>query len=157
MAVTYTDQEIALLVAEPKVLPDDLRTRTRMATKRGHSEGHVEITGEGGGEFRLILRQSAINPLDFSAILAVRVPQSNRVFRLRRYNGKSHQHTNHIEGGSFFDFHIHFATERYQDRGEDEDSYAEPTDRYGTLQDALRCLIADAGFIAPPAPQDALF
>ena len=58
------------------------------------------------------MRQNRINLLDFSVILAVRVPQLNQVFRLRRYNGRSHEHTNQIESVTFHDFHIHFATER---------------------------------------------
>lgn len=95
--------------------------------------------------------------MDFSVILAVRVPQSNQVFRLRRYNGKSHEHTNHIEGQSFYDFHIHLATERYQEIGAREDTYAEPTDRYETFQDALRCLLADASFDVPSEPQRDFF
>ena len=56
----------------------------------------------------------------------MRVPQSNRVFRLRRYNGKSHEHTNPIEKEIFYDFHIHTATERYQVlENKKEDTYAE--------------------------------
>ena len=157
MAVTYTDQEIESLVRERKPLPADWRSRTQLVSKRGHQERHLDIAGDGGSEFRLILRQSTVNPLDFSLILAVRVPQSNQVFRLRRYNGRSHEYTNHIEGGAFYDFHIHLATERYQEFGAREDAYAEPTDRYGTFQDALRCLIADASFDAPPEPQRDFF
>ena len=113
MTVTYTDQEIESLVLERKPLPADWRGRTQLVSKRGHEERHLDMTGDGGSEFRMILRQSTVNALDFSVILAVRVPQSNQVFRIRRYNGRSHEHTNHIEGGSFYDFHIHIATERY--------------------------------------------
>ena len=69
-----------------------------------------------------MLRQNKINRLDFSVILAVRVPQSNLLFRLRRYNGKSHEHTNHIEGDTFYDYHIHMATERYQEIGTRKDA-----------------------------------
>ena len=157
MAATYTDQEIESLVQERKALPADWRTRTRMVPKRGHHERHLDITGDGGTEFRVILRQSIINVLDFSVILAVRVPQTNQVFRLRRYNGRSHEHTNHIEGGSFYDFHIHLATERYQELGPREDAYAEPTGRYDSFQDAVRCLLADAHFAVAPEPQGDLF
>ena len=157
MAVTYTDQEIESLVLEHKPLPAEWRSRTQMVTKRGHKERHLDVTGVGGSEFRMILRQSTVNVVDFSVILAVRVPQSSQVFRLRRYNGRSHEHTNHIEGGSFYDFHIHLATERYQEMGAREDAYAEPTDRYGTFQDALRCLLADANFDVPPKPQRDFF
>ena len=71
----------------------------------------------GAAEFRIILRRNHINPLDFSVILAVRVPNSNQLFRLRRYNGNSHEHTNKIENEKLHDFHIHLATKRYQERG----------------------------------------
>ena len=104
----------------------------------------------------MIFRQNKINRLDFSVILAVRVPDSSLIFRLRRYNGKSHEHTNHIQDVSFYDFHIHYATERYQERGTREDTYAEPTDRYGDLQGALRCLIHDASLEIPPELQGKL-
>ena len=153
MAVAYLDQEIESLVQEHKPAPADWRNRTLLRPKRGHNEQHLDLTGDAGSEFRLILRQSKINPLDFSVILGVRVPRSNRIFRLRRYNGKSHEHTNHIEDETFYDFHIHVATERYQEIGTREDAYAEPTDRYGDFRSALRCLIADANLDVPQDSQ----
>ena len=157
MAVIYSDQEIESLVREHKPLPPNWRDRTRLQPKRGHHERHLDLTGEAGSEFRLILRRSMINRFDFSIVLAVRVPQSNQLFRLRRCNGRSHEHTNHIEGVTFYDFHIHFATERYQALGAREDAYAESTDRYGDYHGALQCLIADANFEVPPEPQGDLF
>ena len=158
MAIVYADNEIALLTEERKSLADDWRARLlRLQPKRGHREGALELTGDAGNEFRVILRQNAINPLDFSVILAVRVPQSNRLFRLRRYNGKAHQHKNHIENETFYDFHIHMATERYQELGTREDAYAEVTDRYGDYHGAVNCLIADANCIAPLNNQMSLF
>lgn len=93
----------------------------------------------------------------FSIILAIAVPRSNQLFRLRRYNGKSHEHTNHIEGDTFYDFHIHKATERYQEIGTREDAYAEPTGRYGDFHGALRCLIRDANFDVPSNAQRDFF
>ncbi len=146
MAVTYPDAEIAMLIAERKPLPTNWNTRFRLRSKRGHHEREMELIGDAGNEFHVILRKSWFNQLDFSVILAVRVPQSNRNFRLWRYNGKSHEHTNHIEGDSFYDFHIHAATERYQKLGTREDAYAEVTDRYGDMTEALSCLLTDAGF-----------
>ena len=157
MTVRYTDQQIEALMHEQKSLPADWRKRTRMVSKRGHQEQHLDVTGVDGNNFRLVLRQSNINKFDFSVILAVIAPRSNRIFRIRRYNGKSHEHTNHIEGRSFYDFHIHRATERYQEIGAREDAYAEATDRYGTFYDALRCLFADAHFEVPAEPQRDLF
>jgi hypothetical protein len=52
----------------------------------------------------LVLRQSILNPLDFSIILAYRPPKSNQLFRLQRYNGKSHEHTNLSKGKHFMIF-----------------------------------------------------
>ena len=112
MAVSYTDTEVDGLLRERKRLPQDWEHRTRLKAKRGHREQYLELTGDAGTRFRLILRQSRINGLDFSIILAVLVPQSTQVFRLCRYNGRSHEHTNQIENQVFYDFHIHFATER---------------------------------------------
>ena len=79
------------------------------------------------------------------------------MFRLRRQNGRSHEHTNQIEDETFYDFHIHIATERYQELGAREDAYARPTDRYGALRDALDCLFTDANFGVSPKAQGGLF
>ena len=104
-----------------------------------------------------MLRQAIVNPLDFSIILAVSPANSNQRFRLRRYNGKHGEHTNRIEGNTFYDFHIHFATERYQERGFKEDHYAEPTDKFYDFNSALKCMIYDCGFDIPQDPQLNLF
>lgn len=105
----------------------------------------------------MILRQSTFNTLDFSVILGYQLPKSTQLFRLRRYNGRSHEHTNKIEGVTFYDFHIHQATERYQDIGLDEDTFAEATSRYQDMSGALQCLLADCAFEEPPSNQPRLF
>ena len=109
-----------------------------------------------GSEFQIIVRQSIINALDFSIILAYSIPKSSVLFRLRRYNGRSHEHTNRVEGITFYDFHIHTATERYQEAGYTEEHYAEPTDRYADLSGAIQCLIQDCAFELPPGTQGSL-
>ncbi len=157
LAVTYTDSEIDTLVREPKRLPANWRARTQLRPKRGHQERQLNFPGSAGAEFSLILRKSLVNPLDFSAILAVHVPRSNRLFRLRRYNGRSHEHTNHIEADRFYDFHIHLATQRYQEIGSREDAYAEITDRYTDIDGAIQSMFEDAGFEVPPVDQPLLF
>jgi hypothetical protein len=157
VADIFTDREIGALISEKKSLPADYRTRILVRPKRGHKEREMDLKGESGSEFRLVLRQSISNPLDFSIILAYRPPQSNILFRLRRYNGKSHEHTNIIEGGAFYDYHIHQATERYQQIGAREDSYAQKTDRFSDFQRAVSCLIEDCGFELPSGTQGSLF
>jgi len=153
----FSDQEITSLLGEKKPLPDDWQKRTKMRPKRGHKERDLEIDGISGGRYRLILRESEVNPLAFSVILAVYLPGTSTLFRLRRYNGKGHEHTNLIEGETFYDFHIHTATERYQELGAREDAYAEPTERFSDLRGAVRCLIQDANLSIPKDPQGCLF
>jgi hypothetical protein len=157
MAVNLTDDDIAGLIAEAKRLPDDYRQRVQTKPKRGHRERELNVSGANGGEFRLILRESSFNPLDFSVILAWLPPQSTSPFRLCRYNGKSHEHTNMLESQKFYDFHVHRATERYQQSGLREDSFAEPTTRYQDFSSALQCLIQECGFQLPPNQQTGLF
>lgn len=146
MAV-LTDAQIEALVNEPKALPADWVMRLRLKPGRiGHTVRDMDVPGEHGSSFRIIIRQSVLNPLDFSVILGYRPETGPRVFRLRRYNGRSHEHRNRIEGDRFYDFHIHIATERYQQIGMDEDSYATPTDRYADLANAQNALVLDCGF-----------
>ncbi len=156
MPILLSDDEIQRLISEPKPLPPNYHLRLRLKPKRGHKEAELDFEGADGTPFRLILRQSIGNPLDFSLILAYRVPQTNIVFRLRRYNGKSHEHTNKLEGNKFYDFHIHEATKRYQEVGLREDAYAKPTDRYADFDDALQCMLANCGFELPPNSQPPL-
>jgi hypothetical protein len=156
MAIILSDKEIDDLVQEKKTLPADYQSKIHMRPKSGHKERELDIKGDKGNEFRLILRQSHINPLDFSIILAYRPPKSNQLFRLRRYNGKSHEHTNIIERERMYDFHIHQATARYQEIGANEDSYAEPTDRFGDFNQALSCILKDCGFGVPVESQGRL-
>ena len=66
---------------------------------------------------------------------------------LKRYNGKSHQHTNKIERETFYDYHIHTATARYQEFGGDEDGYAEISSAYSNLESALKCMEKECGFV----------
>ena len=152
MPVILDDDQIEQLVREAKTLPENYATRMRLRSKRGHEEAELEVTGASGSTFRLILRKNMKNPLDFTAILGYVVPQTNVLFRLRRYNSK-HEHSNSLEGERFHACHSRRATRRYQEEGRREDTYAEPTERYATMEEALRCLLADCSFDVPADPQ----
>ena len=89
--------------------------------------------------------------MNFSVILGYMLPGSYTVFRLRRYNGKAHFHTNVLENESFYDFHVHTATERYQIPGFNEDHFAERANRFYDLHSAIRCLTDECGFGSPLA------
>lgn len=151
-----TDAEILTLLEEPKPLPPDYRRRLVPKPKRGHSESELELEGAQGSIFRLIIRQAHANALDFSVILAYCIPKSTQVTRLRRYNGR-HEHTNPMEGETFYGFHVHQATERYQQSGNREDTYATPADRYADLQGAIDCMVKECGFVMPSGPEMPLF
>lgn len=148
-----TDIEIQNLVVERKVLKENIREKMKFKPKLGHNEWEYSILGEAGSQFYIIMRSNKQNPIDFSVILGYQIPKTNTTFRLCRYNGKSHEHTNKIEQQTFYDFHIHQATERYQLLGMAEDSYAEPTNKYSDMDMALESLLDDYGFIMPVNPQ----
>ncbi len=86
---TLSDLAIGVLIAVPKPIPDGLYPLTKKLISRNQS-GRVDFdvdcaTGE---RFVVFIRQAEINPLAFSVILGYRMPGLNRIFRLRRYNGK---------------------------------------------------------------------
>ena len=150
MDIRYTDQQIAALIEERKVLPDDWRTQL-------DKNNSLYIIGESDNRFRIITNLNEKYPSDFSVILAVIDPKGI-VFRIRRYNGMPKRpHINKIEKQKIYGYHIHFATERYQERGYDEEAYAEKTDRYNNLKGALHCLIQDANLELPAQLELRLF
>ncbi len=156
--VRLQDWEIErLLMERKKVTPNMLQ---RLAQLRPHGVGHLtqdcEIVGEEGSIFQIILRQNLFNPRDFTVILGYKLPDTGRVFRLRRYDSKA-EHKNRIERQRFIDFHVHHATARYQAYGFDEDGYAEASDRFNDLHGALQCLFTECGCDLPPDTQIMLF
>ena len=157
MSVVLSDEDIERLVAQEKPLPETFRGLLETRQRRGHRESRLTVTGVSGDEFVVMVRQSISNTMDFSVILGYQLPSSNRIFRLRRYNGKSHWHTNLLERDSFYDFHIHEATERYQQLGAKEDGYAAVSDRYATLDEAVGCMFENCGFQLPDDAQGRLF
>lgn len=157
VSISYTDQQIREMLAEHKQPSVDTCRPLSLTRKRIHNERNLDLQGDSGAKYRLILRQNTSDPLDFSVILARELPRSGDVFRLRRHNGKGHEHKNKIEGDVVYDHHIHYATERYQKRGFDEDGYAEATDRYSTIEEAVDCMIKSGNITILPAVQRELF
>ena len=125
MDLFLNDNQIDDLIAEEKRTKLVVRDIWNLKTRGVQKENDFTINRLDGSQFKIILRQNALNVLDFSAILGYIPKESNQVFKLRRYNGKSHQHSNRIEKQMFYDFHIHKATERYQSSGMKEESFAE--------------------------------
>ena len=158
MDVFLKDEEIASLIEEEKNVDVPISDFTaKFRDKRAHREYDLLIEREDQSAFKIIVRQGIENPLDFSAILGYIPKGKNDVFRLRRYNGKSHFHSNKIENEPpFYDFHIHTASERYQLSGMKEEHFAEVTDRYADIYGAIDCLVKDCKIVSSD-PQATLF
>lgn len=157
MTARLSNERITQLIEEPKKLPENFNDLLKLKPKKAHLRAELDVYGENGSKFSIILRRLRADPFDFSAILAYYIPETNVLFRLRRYNGYSHEHTNNIEGETFFEYHIHIATERYQLKGLAADKFAEPNGgRYSDLQGAIKCLIEDCNFELPPNHQKQL-
>jgi hypothetical protein len=144
-----SDEQISALIQESKPIPNGLRPFTRLVERHQHRRRDYDVTCASGSCFVIAIRQSMLNTFDFSAILGYKLPSVNTIFRLRRYNGKSHYHTNSIENERFRDFHVHMATERYQKSGSKEDQFAVIDRRYFDIDGAVDCLLADCGFRSP--------
>lgn len=114
MAFILTDQEIEALIQECKFLPVRWDQKFIEKPKRGHTDYHLSVSGDGGKKFEIIRRKSKFDPSNFSVILGVYFPRKTDLFRLRRYNGNNHTHTNPIEKNEISGFHVHTTTERYQ-------------------------------------------
>jgi hypothetical protein len=150
--IPVSDETISELIAETKPIPDGLCVPLRpMSERNGHWQKAWDIECDSGNRFVVKIRMAIVNPMNFSVILGYVLAGSYTVFRLRRYNGKSHYHTNVLENEHFYDFHVHLATERYQIPGFKEDHFAERTVRYYDLASAVQCLLNECGFRSPLA------
>lgn len=156
MEYYFTDNEINELTLERKGYSGTVEDLLKFKESDGHKRSAFEIPRSDGSAFIVKLRQNTNTLNDFSAILAFQQKGVNKDFKLRRYNGM-HEHTNKLENIRFFDFHIHYATQRYQDAGRKEESYAEKTDRYSDIKGALKCLIDDCHIQIKTDPQVRLF
>jgi len=137
------DKEIEDLINEEKnLVSNGYNDMTPAKPLRGHKQQEIICKRPDGSQFRIFVRQNSIDLLSFSVILAFSPSKSNFTFRLRRYNGR-HQHTNRIERNTFYDFHIHKATEKYQKEGLKEDGYAEVSNEYTEIRGAIDKFVKD--------------
>ena len=139
--VVITDQQIKDYINEEKIiLPKDFKPSFKVKDNQNVFETEIQATS--GNIFKIIVRQNQINPLNFSVIFGIIL--DGKLFRIRRYNGDSHEHTNKIEMDSVEGFHIHIATERYQERGFQPEGYAEPTNKYSDWQSAFKLMLKES-------------
>ena len=102
--------------------------------------------------------------MDFSIILTFR-DNVGEEFNLCRYNGRHpSQHTNKLEKAEGLPncwfrnvFHIHRATQRYQENYFAIDGYAEVTDNYSSFDTALHVFVRSNGFSVDTTEDPMLF
>jgi hypothetical protein len=141
--VVITDEQISHFINEKKIVSNKFNPVLR--DKSIYHEFVFEVKGENENTFRIIVRQNKINPLDFSVILGVSI--NGRLFKLKRYNGNLHEHINKIENQKISGFHIHKATQRYQEMGFREEGYAEVSKKYVDWRTALNSMLNDNNFL----------
>lgn len=142
--------------SEIQSLIDDVKPITSNAVKmikpvplnnRRHMGHEHEVLSRSGKKYSIYVRLNSINVHDFSIILKYYEASSKSWYVLRRYNGSSHRHTNIIERTKIIRaFHIHKATERYQNMGLNIDGYAESTEAYSNWRDALSLMLKECNF-----------
>lgn len=162
-----TDQEITALIAESKTVPKNWFSRLDPRDKSHfqHREKEIDIEGSTGNLFRVIIRQNKLNILDFSIILTLKEKDSNLEYILLRFNGKHpSRHTNKWEKENRMPehtfgptFHIHRATQRYQESGYKIDGYAEVTTGYADFHSALEQFLLECNIKPEDDGQASLF
>lgn len=151
---SLTDDKIMDLVKCPKRCTNpQARKKVQFGTEQINYR--LEATDDSGHQFLVYSRQNMRAGMqdDFSCGIAWISP-SGQTITLRRYNGASHRHKNHLEGDRLSPtYHIHYATEKYIRSNLKADGFACATERYCTLGGALHCLIKDckiSGLTSPP-------
>ena len=145
MEIIYSDLQIDEWMRERKVLPHDwLKT----LWNQKWDQRSLNVLGDYGNLYRIIVRDKYIDNPSFSVILVV-YPNDNKKLNLRRYNIPRPKtvHYNPLERNDVCGPHIHKATERYQ-RCEylNDDHYAKETNRFSDIHGAIQCLKEDANF-----------
>ena len=143
-----SDDDIRDLIEIKKVSSRKIDARYLKMGGLGQRKANFEVQGVDGSRFKVKIRQSSVNLLDFSIILSFCSSTTNRVYNLRRYNGNSHKHINKIEGNVIdHKFHKHIATERYLRRGFRIEGFANETDEYHTIEECLIVFQRDCNIV----------
>lgn len=101
-----------------------------------------ELQTVGGNVFRIKIHRNKRFIDNFSVIFQY-IDENEKSFNLKRYNGIHAPHINTIEKNRVQGFHIHTATERYQEKNLHIEAYAEETDQYSDWKGAFIKLLHD--------------
>lgn len=141
---SLTDSKIAELLSCPKRLTNP---QARSKNKDGHEQTNYNAIAldNSGHKFEIYMRQNLREGMedDFSCGIGWIAP-NGEILTLKRYNGSSHNHPNHLEKEKLgFTCHIHIATEKYIKANKKPEGFAQATQKYTTVNGALHCLVAD--------------
>ncbi len=141
---SFTDDKIMDLLNCQKRLTNP---QARAKNIDGHEQVNYKVESLEGSNhiFQVYKRQNKRDGMekDFSCGISWVSPNGETI-TLKRYNGSSHNHPNHLEGSRLgYEPHIHFATEKYIKANRKPEGFAETTKRYETLEGAFHCLIID--------------
>lgn len=149
-----SDNEIAQILAESKPLPKNWKKRLEPLpkSKMGHFQRNFEFDGKQGRHYQIFTRKNDNLIDDFSIGLQLLESPGDK-YTIVRLNGIGHKHTNKWErkNGDFpyefkNQFHIHMATERYQNDGLRIEGYAEVTTDFFSFDSALDYFVRSFGF-----------
>ncbi|HVY01655.1 MAG TPA: hypothetical protein VHA12_02740 [Candidatus Nanoarchaeia archaeon] len=124
-----------------------MRSKKKSKNKDGHEQINYKVSATDGSgyEFEVYKRQNLREGMedDFSCGINWVAPNGDTL-TLKRYNGPSHEHPNHLEKTKVgLNCHIHIATEKYIKANRKPEGYAEETTRYNSVEGALHCLVND--------------
>ncbi len=141
---SLTDDRIDDLIKCPKRLENP---QARSKNKAGHEQINYRARAidNSGYLFEIYKRQNLREGMedDFSCGISWIAP-NGETLTLKRYNGPSHNHPNHLEKEELgYNCHIHIATEKYIKSNRKTEGFAEITNKYNTIEGALHCLVKD--------------
>ena len=136
-----TDEELKALIELPKIISkNEMHKLTSPVEEYGYYRSDAKLSAVSDCKFILRTRQATDDPMDFSVILSVELPDGKQ-FNLVRCNGSSHTHKNRIERTRVRGMHRHIATQRYMERETNAEGYAEKTDEYNSLEEAVQYML----------------
>lgn len=141
---SLTDERIEDLLNCPKHI---VNPQARSKNKAGHEQLNyrANATDNSGRKFEIYKRQNLREGMedDFSCGISWVAP-NGETFTLKRYNGPSHNHPNHLEKERLgYECHIHVATEKYIKANRKAEGFAVATRKFNTLEGAFHCLVKD--------------
>lgn len=141
---SLTDDKIADLLNCSKRLTNP-SAKSKSIEGRDQQNFKVVATDSSRYEFEIYKRQNLREGMedDFSCGISWIAPNGESI-TLKRYNGSSHNHPNHLEKICLgYNYHIHIATEKYIKANRRAEGFAEVTDKYYTVNGAFHMLILD--------------